>query len=89
MSLQMAISHFFWMSNILFYVYTTIFIHSSISGQLGCFHVLVITNKAIMNLGVHISFRVTNFTSFGQIPRSRIAGLYGSFLRNLSSVFHS
>ena len=30
--------------------------HSSVSGQLGCLHVLVIVHSAAMNIGVHVSF---------------------------------
>ena len=55
-----------------------IFIHSSIDGQLGCFHVLVIVNNAAMNTGVHVSF--STLVSSGYMPRSGIAGLYGSFI---------
>ena len=32
------------------------FIHSSVEGHLGCFHVLAIVNSAAMNIGMHVSF---------------------------------
>ena len=54
------------------------FIHSSVSGHLGCFHVLAIVNSAEMNNGIHVSFSV--LLSSGYIPRSGIAGSYGGFI---------
>jgi len=41
----------------------TFFIHSSIGGYLGCFHVLVVVNKAAVNTGVQIQDR--DFVSSG------------------------
>ena len=48
------------------------FIHSSVDGCLGCFHVLAFVNSAAMNSGIHVSFSV--LVSSGYIPKSGIAG---------------
>ena len=47
------------------YMYHILFIHSSVSGHRGCFHVLAVVNSAAMNIGMHISFSVILF--FGYI----------------------
>ena len=60
------------------YVYHSFFTHSSVSGHLGCFHVLAIVNSAAVNIGVHVSFSV--LVSSGYMPRSGIAGSFDGFI---------
>ena len=59
-------------------MYHNFFIHSSVSGHLGCFHVLAIVNSTVMNNGIHVSLSI--LVSSGYVPRSGIAGLYGGFI---------
>ena len=60
------------------YIYHNFFIHLSVDGHLGCFHVLAIVNSAAMNNGIHVSFSI--LVSSGYMPRSRVAGSYGGFI---------
>ena len=57
-----------------------IFIHSSLGGRLGCFHVLTIVNmRAAVTIGAHVSFWIRVFSRY--MPSRGIAGLCGnSFL---------
>ena len=56
-------------------MYHSFFIHSSVNGQLGCFHILAIVNSAAVNAGGHVSFSI--LLSSGYMPRSGTAGPYG------------
>ena len=66
-----------------------IFIHSSVSGHLSCFHVSAIVNSAAMNIEVNVSFQSMVFS--GYMSRSGTAGSYSSsifsLLRNLYSGY--
>ena len=42
-------------------MYVKIFIHLSVDGHLGFFHVLAIVNSAAMNIVVHVSFWISVF----------------------------
>ena len=53
-----------------------IFIHSSVNGHLGYFHVLATVNSAAMNTGVHVAFSVMVFS--GYVPSNGVVGSYGS-----------
>ena len=66
------ISFFPWLSNIQLYILHLFFIHSSVDGHLGCFHVLATANSAAVNTGVQVCFQITLFP--GYMPRSGIAG---------------
>ena len=69
------------------YIYHIFFIHCSVDGYSNGFHFSPIVNNAAVNIGLNVSSGVMIF--FRNIPRSRIAGSYGSynfsFLKNLHS----
>ena len=59
-------------------MYDNFFIHSSVDGHLGCFHVLGIVKSAAVDNGIHAFFSV--LVSSGYMPKSGTAGSYGSFI---------
>ena len=61
-------------------MYHSFFILSSVSGHLGCCHVLAIVNSVAMNIRVHVSFSI--LVSSGYMPSGGIAGSYGGFIPN-------
>ena len=69
------------------YMYHSFLIHSSADGHLGCFHVLAIINSAVLNIGVHVSLSI--LISSVCMPRSSIAGLYGSSISSFHKVNHN
>ena len=79
-----------WLSSIPLYICTSFFIHSSVDGHLGCFHVPAIIKRAAMNIRVHVSSSI--LVSSEYMPRSGISGPCGgfipSFVRNLHTFFH-
>ena len=54
------------------------FIHSSVDGHSGYFHVLAIVNGAASNIGVHVSFSI--MVLLGYMPSGGMAGSLGSFI---------
>ena len=62
------------------YMYRSFRIHLSADRHLDCFHVLTIINSAAMNIGVHVS--LSDLVSSVCMPRSGIAGSYGSSISN-------
>ena len=67
MWLQITLFHsFLWLNNIPVCVYIYLchifFIHSSINGHLGCFHVLSTINSAAINIGMSEFFQAIEFS---------------------------
>ena len=74
----------------MFYTYHN-FIHSSVNGRLGCFHVWAIINSTAVKTGVPVSFSI--MVSSGYMLNSKTVESYSSFtssfLRTLHTVLHS
>ena len=66
------------------YMYHSFLVHSSADGHLGCFHVRAVINSAAMNIGVHVS--LSDLVSLVCIPRSGIAGSYGSSISSFEEI---
>ena len=60
-------------------MYHNFFIHSSVSGHLGCFHVLAVVNSAAVHNGIHVCFSVLVSSGYN-MPTSGIPGSYGGFI---------
>ena len=58
------------------FIYHIFFIHSSVNGPLGNFHVLTFVNTSVMNIRVRVSSQIRDFSR--HMPRSGIAGSYGN-----------
>ena len=69
------------------YVHHNFFIHSSVDGHLGAFHILAIVSSAVMNNRIHVSLSI--LVSSGYIPNSWIVGSYGSFIPSFLRNLHS
>ena len=54
------------------YIYHNFFVHSSVDGHLGCFHVPVILNNTTINNGIHVPLSI--LVSSGYMPRSVLVG---------------
>ena len=69
------------------YMYHSFFIHSSVDGHLGCFHVLAAVNSAAVNTGVQEFSFFSILVSSGYMSRSGISDSYGDFIPSFFFFF--
>ena len=66
------------------YIYCNFFIHSSVDGHQGCFHVLAIVSSLSVKNGILVSLSI--LVSSGYMTRSGISGSYGGFIPSFLGI---
>ena len=69
-------------------MYHIFFIHSSVSGHLGCFHVLALVSSAAMNTGYIFKLWFSPDICPGVGMLEHMVVLFLVFFRNLCTIFH-
>lgn len=81
-----VIAHFFLSLNNILLDKCNLFTHLPVEGHLRCFHILALMKKTAVNISVQFLVWIQIFTSFSEILRSTIFGLYNkimfSFIRS-------